>query len=190
MLSSITPLGQRGRGRSWRRTVIGFWIGALLAAAAVFAAAGLFGELVGLDRLNPWLSLALIVAAAILDVARVRPPGPHRQVDEDWLGRYRDWVIGFGFGAQLGLGFVTIVPSWGYWAILAVAASVGLPQAVLIGLGFGMGRCLLLLATRRIGSPSALADLMRRFTGAERTARWVSFAGYGLVVLMVGLYVA
>lgn len=190
MLSSITPLGQRGRGRSWRRTVVGFWIGALLAALLVFTPVGLFGDLAGLDRLNPWLSLVAIVAAAALDIARVKPFGPHRQVDEDWLGRYRDWVIGFGFGAQLGLGFVTIVPSWGYWAILVVAASMGLPAAVFIGLGFGLGRSLLLVFTRRVGSPSALADLMRRFTGAERGARWVALAGYGLVLLTVGFYVA
>ena len=190
MLSSITPLGQRGRGMSWRRTVVGFWVGAMLAAALVFTPVGAIGELAGLDRFNPWLSLVVIVAAAILDLIGVRAFGPHRQVDEDWLGRYRDWVIGFGFGAQLGLGFLTIISSWGYWAILVVAASIGLPQAVLIGVGFGVGRSLLLVSTRRVGSPSALADLMRRFTGAERTARWVALAGYGLVIVTVGFYVA
>jgi hypothetical protein len=189
MLSSITPLGQRGRGGSWARTVVGFWIGAVAAGVAVFTAAGILGSLLGLDRFNPWISLIAIAAAAILDVSGVRPLGPHRQVDEDWLGRYRDWVIGFGFGAQLGLGFVTIVPSFGYWALLVVAASVGMPQAILIGAGFGVGRSLLLLTARRVGSPSALAEMMRRFTGAEPLAKKAALAAYGMVILTVVIYV-
>lgn len=187
MLSSITPLGQRGRGMSWGRTVIAFWVGAIAAAAGLFTVVGAAGEFFGLDRFGPWSYLAVIAAAAGLDLAGARPPGPHRQVDEDWLGRYRDWVVGLGFGAQLGLGFMTIVPSWGYWAVLAVGASIGLPWAALIGVGFGVGRSLLLVASRRVGSPNALADMMRRFSGAESTARRVAVAGYGLVVLMAGI---
>lgn len=190
MLSSITPLGQRGRGMSWKRTVVGFWVGAMASAAAVFSVAGGIGALIGLDRLSPWIPLGVVVAAAILDLAKVRPPGPHRQVDENWLGRYRDWVTGVGFGAQLGLGFVTIVPSWGYWSILAAATAVGLPAATLIGVAFGIGRSLLLVMARRVGSPTALVDLMRRFTGAEAAARLVTTAGYALVVVMVGFHVA
>jgi hypothetical protein len=190
MLSSITPLGQRGRGMSWGRTVVGFWVGAVASGIAVFSLMGWLGALIGLDELQPWIPLGVVVVAATLDLARVRPPGPRRQVDEDWLGRYRDWVIGFGFGAQLGLGFLTIVPSWGYWAILAAAGAAGLPTATVIGLAFGVGRSLLLFTARRVGSPTALADLMRRFTGAEAAARWVATAGYGLVVLMVGIHVA
>lgn len=187
MLSSITPLGQRGRGRSWGRTVVGFWSGAIFAAAAVFTLVGLVGDLVGLDQVSPWFYVVVLAAAATLDLVGAQPPGPHRQVDEDWLGRYRDWVIGFGFGGQLGLGFVTIVPSWGYWAVLIAAGAAGLPGAMLIGVGFGVGRSLLLLATRRVGSPTSLAEMMRRFTGAEPVARWLAVAGYGIVVLTVGI---
>ena len=190
MLSSITPLGQRGRGMSWARTVAGFWVGAMLAGAAVFGLAGALGTLLGLGRLDPWLSLAVVALAAVLDVARVRPPGPRRQVDEDWLGRYRDWVIGLGFGAQLGVGLVTIIPSWGTWAVLALAAASGLPLALFLGAAFGLGRSLLLLSARRVGSPTALATMMQRFNGAEPSARWVALAGYGVVLLTVGIYVA
>ena len=38
-------------------------------------------------------------------VARVLP------VHEQWLTRYRGWVYGVGFGAQLGFGLVTIITS-------------------------------------------------------------------------------
>lgn len=185
MLSSITPLGQRGRGMSWGRTVFSFWIGATVAATGLFTIAGVVGGLAGFDQVDPWVYLVVVVAAAALDLRGVRPPGPHRQVDEGWLGRYRDWVVGLGFGGQLGLGFMTIVPSWGYWAVLVVAAAMGLPWAALIGVGFGVGRSLLLLAARRVGSPNALADMMRRFTGAESAARRLTVAGYAIVLLTV-----
>lgn len=189
MLSSITPLGQRGRGMSWGRTVAGFWIGAVLSGAAVYGVAGSLGHITGLTGLVPWVMVAVIAVAAIFDLARVRPPGPRRQVDEDWLGRYRDWVIGVGFGGQLGMGFVTIVPSWGYWATLLVAALAGLPVALWMGVAFGVGRSLLLLSTRKVGSPGSLAETMRRFASAESAARWTAMAGYVLVIVTAGLYV-
>jgi hypothetical protein len=175
---------------SWGRTVVGFWVGALLAGTAVFSMLGGIGELFGLDRVAPWVSLVVVGIAATLDWAKVKPPGPHRQVNEDWLGRYRDWVIGFGFGAQLGLGFVTIIPSFGTWAMFLVATVSGLPLAAALGAGFGLGRSLLLVTTRVIRSPSALATVMQRFTGAERKARWVALAGYALALIVVGADVA
>ena len=112
MLSSITPLGQRGRGMSWARTVVAFWIGAIAGGAIVFGLIGLVGSLLRVPSLNPWYSMLVLLAAAGLDLLGVKAPGPHRQVDEDWLGRYRDWVVGLGFGVQLGAGFVTIIPSF------------------------------------------------------------------------------
>ena len=186
MLSSITPLGQRGRGGSWLRTVTAFWIGASLAGGVVFGLLGVLGAALGVPSLNPWYSLAVLAVAAVLDLRRVRPPGPHRQVDEVWLGRYRDWVTGLGFGLQLGAGFATIIPTFGTWALLLVAISVGIPAAIAIGVGFGVGRSLLLVFTRSIGSPSVLAETMQRFASVESRARWLAMAGYAVVILVVG----
>ena len=185
MLSSITPLGQRGRGVSWARTVVAFWVGALIAGAGVFGMLGWIGESIGIDRLNPWYTIGLIVAAGSLDLAGVKPPGLHRQVDEDWLGRYRDWVVGLGFGAQLGAGFATIIPSFGTWAMLLVALGIGFPYAMFIGIAFGAGRSLLLLSTRSVRSTSSLADRMRRFTHAEDAARRAALAGYATVLVLM-----
>lgn len=189
MLSSITPLGQRGRGGSWLRTVIAFWAGAIVAGGVVFGLLGLAGAAVGIGGLNPWYSLVILLVAAFLDWRGVRPPGLHRQVDEDWLARYRDWVVGFGFGSQLGAGFATIIPSFGTWALYLIALGAGVPAAAAIGAGFGVGRSLLLLSTRRVRSPSALASTMRSFSSAEGRARWAAILGYGAVIV-VGVYVA
>jgi len=190
MLSSITPLGQRGRGGSWLRTVIAFWAGAMVAGGVAFGLFGLLGSILGVPSLNPWYSLFVLIIAAVLDVKGLRPPSPHRQVDEDWLGRYRDWVTGLGFGLQLGAGFATIIPTFGTWALYLVAMGVGVPAAVAIGVAFGIGRSLLLFFTRYVRSTSVLAETMRRFTRAENLARWVSIAGYAVALVMVSAYVA
>jgi hypothetical protein len=189
MLSSITPLGQRGRGLSWGRTVVSFWVGAIGAGIALFTLSGLVGSAIGLDRLNPWFSLAVIGIAAVLDIRGIRPPGLQRQVNEDWLGRYRDWVTGLGFGGQLGLGFATIVPSFGTWAIFLVATSVGLPVATIVGAGYGLGRSLLLVSTKGVLSSSSLGGFMRGFAAKEATARRMGIASYAMVLVVAGIYV-
>ena len=47
-------------------------------------------------------ALAGVVAAGLwldLGILGLRLPTTRRQVNEDWLGRYRGWVVGVGFGA-------------------------------------------------------------------------------------------
>lgn len=189
MLSSITPLGQRGRDMSWSRTVVAFWSGAIAGGLAVFSLLAVMGMMFGLDDLGPWAGIVIVAAAAALDLAGVRPPGLKRQVNEDWLGRYRDWVTGLGFGVQLGVGFATIIPTFGIWALYLIAAGTGFPTAALMGIGFGVGRSLLLLSTRRVASPAALGERMRRFASGERRARLVTYSGYVLAMTVVGLNV-
>lgn len=186
MLSSITPLGQRSRGMSWQRTVLAFWFGAVVAGTLIFGVVGAVGAAVGLGQLAPWVGLVAVGLAAALDLAGVRAPGPQRQVDEDWLGRYRDWVTGLGFGLQLGAGFTTIVPTLGTWALLVIAATSGWGLAAAIGAAFGVGRSVLLLANRTVHSPSSLAESMKNFAARETFGRSVALVGFFAVVL-VGL---
>ena len=61
--------------------------------------------------------------------ARLRVPGPRRQVNERWLDEYRGWVYGLGFGAQLGLGVTTIVTSAATYVALFAALLSGTPAA-------------------------------------------------------------
>src|ERR687889_382232 len=106
MLGSITPLGERSRGRRWGITVTAF------ALAAGAAGAGLLG--------------IAVAAAVVVDmVPGLRPPGPRRQVNEAWLHRYRGWVYGAGFGLQLGLGVTTIVSTAAVYATGAAAFLAG-----------------------------------------------------------------
>ncbi len=185
MLSSITPLGQRSRGISWSRTVVAFLVGATVAGASVFGTAGLGGEVSGLATGSIGISIGVLVVAAALDTLGVRAPGPRRQVDEDWLTRYRDWVTGLGFGAQLGTGLATIVPTWGVWALLALAINHGSFVGLALGVSFGLGRTALLMATRTVTTTKQLGELMRSFARLETGASMGLLGGYGVIVTLV-----
>ncbi len=183
MLSSITPLGQRGRSGSWWVSVLAFGVGALAAGAATYSLFGLAGEVIGLDDDVLWVAWVAIAVALLLDAARVRPPGPRRQVNEDWLGTYRDWVVGLGFGLQLGTGIATYVTVWAVWALLLSTMVVGLPAAVLMGVMFGFGRSVLLVRTAGVETAGDLTRSMRVFAGFESRARSLTYAGYSLVLI-------
>src|SRR5213080_2807837 len=109
MLTSITPLGERGRGSRWAATIVALALGSALAGAAGGLAAGAAG--VALD----------------LGIGGDPLPGPRRQVNEQWLGAYRGWVYGIGFGLQLGLGVATIVSASAVYATFAAAALSAAP---------------------------------------------------------------
>lgn len=167
MLGSITPLGERGHARRWAATVTHYVLGSVLGGALVGAVAGLAGA--GLTAvggrpsavgvLGVLAGLCLLGVLLDLGVGGLRLPTVHRQVNEDWLVRYRGWVIGAGFGFQLGLGVVTIVTTATVYVMLAAAllsgsAAVGL----VLGVVFGLARALPLLAARRVTSSSRLRE--------------------------------
>jgi MFS family permease len=173
MLASITPLGERGRRRRWGVTAAWYAAGCLAGGGLLGALAALVSVLLG----GRWhggdlllVSLALCVAGVVVDlgVGGLRPPGPHRQVNEDWLHRYRGWVIGLGFGVQLGLGVTTIVTTAAVYSALAVAALVSPMTALVAGISFGLGRALPLLAVRRAVDPTTLRRVVARAAGLAR----------------------
>src|SRR5947207_427653 len=114
MLGSINPLGERGRHSRWAVTVVAFVVGSVAAgmfAGLLLGAVGSF-TVARLSATVPTVALAAIVAVGVAWEGRAnhhRLPGPRRQVNEDWLVRYRGWVYGLAFGFQLGLGVATIV---------------------------------------------------------------------------------
>jgi hypothetical protein len=189
MLGSITPLGERSRGRRWGVTVMAFAVGATAAGAAAGALLGAAGAAAGpgpATRL--WvLGAAIAIAIAVDVLPGVHPPGPRRQVNESWLHTYRGWVYGAGFGAQLGLGVATIVSTAAVYAAAAAALVAGSawPGAA-VGAAFGAARAATLLAAGRARDPRAVARLDRRLRAWERPARLAGLAvEAGLVVAVV-----
>jgi hypothetical protein len=150
MLTSITPLGERSRGNRWAVTTTAYALGCALGGATTGVVLGAVGT--ALPRLPVLLlaGLACLLGAAA-DLVPGRRHVGRRQVDERWLGHYRGWVYGAGFGYQLGLGVVTIVTSASTFVVLALALltqSVG--AALLLGTVFGAARALPALLVRRV----------------------------------------
>jgi sulfite exporter TauE/SafE len=191
MLGSITPLGERSRGRRWGITVTAFAVGAVGAGAALGALLGAAGSLAPLSRAAALAALAVVLAlAVVVDAAPgLHAPGPTRQVNEDWLHRYRGWAYGAGFGVQLGLGVTTIVSTAAVYATGAAAVLTGSAAAgALVGGAFGAARAATLLGSARVRGPRGLAVLDRRLEEWERPARAAAIlAQAGLAALALAL---
>ena len=185
MLTSITPLGERGRGNRYAVTAAAYVVGSVLGGAVTGLVLGTAG--LGVAAVLPAparlslaaLACALAATADLLAGRGRRLPGGSRQVDEDWLTRYRGWVYGAGFGFQLGLGVVTIVTSAATYALLALAVLSGGPlPGLLLGLAFGLVRALPLLALRRVEAPQQLR------AAAQGLAARAAIAGRAAVAVL------
>jgi hypothetical protein len=165
MLSSISPLGERARQQRWVVTVSAYTAASTLAGALVGGALGAIGA-ASFDGRSVRSILTFVIVAAIglaidLRLIRTGVPGLRRQVNEDWLARYRGWVYGAGYGFQLGAAFATIVSSSITHLVFAAALLSGSTGAgVAIGATFGLARALPILANRRIASWSELRRMM------------------------------
>lgn len=177
MLSSISPLGERARNSRWWLTTTAYLLGSLAGGLAVGALAGLLGSLVPDGVRGSRWTLAvvalLLVVGLVTDLRNQRSvPSWRRQVDEQWLTRYRGWVYGVGFGAQLGFGLVTIITSTTtYAAVLLAGLSGHLGAGLAIGATFGVVRALPSLLMARVTDRD---DLHRVFIRVER---WANPAG-------------
>src|SRR5436190_9957214 len=146
MLASITPLGERSRNSRWGTTVTAFIVGSTASGAATGAAAGLLGVPLAValpTSTRAWVLVAFVGLGLLFDlrVLGVSLPSVRRQVNEQWLHRYRGWVYGLGFGLQLGSGVATIVTTSAVYSMLAAEVLTGSPGwGALIGATFGLVR--------------------------------------------------
>jgi hypothetical protein len=149
MLTSISPLGERARASRWWLTTVAYVVSSVLGGLALGLLAASLGALLPASwRSSPpayLLVAGALVVGLLLDlgVAGRRLPTWRRQVDQAWLGRYRGWVVGAGFGAQLGFGLVTIVTSATTYAVALLCLLSGDPiVGLLVGGAFGLVRAL------------------------------------------------
>ena len=184
MLTSITPLGEQGRGNRWAVTTTAYAVGCLLGGAVTGVALGALGSVLPDLPVLLLAGLACLLAAAADLTASTsgrRLPGGRRQVDRTWLDRYRGWVYGVGFGVQLGLGVVTIVTSAATYAVLLLAlltqSALG---GLLVGVAFGLARAVPAMLLGRSRSHDALRATA---AGLEAQAPAAALATVGVLAV-------
>lgn len=192
MLGSITPLGERARRQRWWVTMAFFGLGSVGGGMLLGLLPALVGSTLDLDSTVALWALAGLVALGLaldLGLAGLRLPTLRRQVDEEWLGRYRGWVYGLGFGAQLGVGLATIVTlSATYAAIAAAFLSGSLVAGLAIGAAFGAGRWAGALAGGLVRRPDQLARLARALRRLDAPSRRLALAAEACAAaVLVGL---
>jgi hypothetical protein len=188
MLASLTPLAERARASSWRMTVTAFTVGAIGAGCAGGLFWGFVGSLLPGGSWRAVLVGCVLLAAVTIDGTplRRRMPVTKRQVNENWMVRYRGWVYGFGYGAQLGLGFITLVACAAIYATFCIELLSGSAVAgAAIGAVFGATKAATLIPTRRVRDSGALMRLHRRLLALEPRSRQAVVAAELLSVAVV-----
>jgi sulfite exporter TauE/SafE len=179
MLASIHPLGERARNSRFAVTAAAYAVGSVAGGALIGVIAGAVGSW--------WAPPAIVavgacVAAAWAEASGVRLPGTRRQVNEEWMTRYRGWVYGAGFGFQLGLGVVTIVTTAAVYATVALAVVAGsVTGGAVIGAAFGLARALPLIGVAGVEQ----ADQLRAFH--RRTQSWAASGRVGAAAGLAAL---
>lgn len=180
MLSTITPIGERGRGHRYVATASWFALGSLLGGACLGAACAGLAALYRTTGAPETVTLAVLVAAAVVCAAsdsRVggfELPIHRRQVNETWLDQYRPWVYGLGFGWQIGCGLATYIRTAAVYLLVVLGASSGSPLVAFAACaGFGLLRGLAVTLSRNATTPDALRELHRRLSSLEVPSRRV-----------------
>ena len=169
MLSSITPLTERGRGHRYRSTAAWFVTGAVAGGLTLGTAVAALAAGVGASGLGAGTRLTLACGAGVLAAAsdagtyRFRLPIHRRQVNERWLDQFRPWVYGAGFGWQIGAGLATYIKTSAVYLMIVLGALSGRPWAALTACAlFGLVRGAAVLLGRRITTYEALTRFHRR----------------------------
>jgi cytochrome c biogenesis protein CcdA len=186
MLSSITPLGERGRNNRFVVAAAFFIAGSVLGGTVIGFLAGGLGRLVVPDQ--PTAAAAAIAALALMGavfdahVAGLRLPTIKRQVDERWLQKYRGWVYALGFGAQLGTGLATIVSSAAVYVMVGAALLTrSIAAGTAIGATFGLVRGASILLARRVNTTEDLRRFHRRLAANATRSERVGAVTQGLI---------
>ena len=125
----------------------------------------------------------VLVAVALDALGRPRPLCARRQVPQLWGRIFAPETAAVLYGARLGVGPLTILTSWLWWAALVVGATRGPLTGALTGAGFHLARvAAVVLATAGVGGGmSARIAAVRRREPAVRVACLV-----GAVALLAG----
>ncbi|HEX6020951.1 MAG TPA: hypothetical protein VFZ00_03075 [Solirubrobacter sp.] len=162
MVETLAPSGYAGRLRTTAIACATFTVGALAGGVVTFGGLALLGDALGATA--PAVAAVIAVAAAIGEARGARiVPQVRRQVPESWR-RVMPVPLAAGlYGVLLGLGFTTFILSFAVWALAGIAVALGDPTlGVAIGLAFGAGRALPVIALAPFGGGQIHAAMAER----------------------------
>jgi hypothetical protein len=195
MVSTITPVGERGRGNRYRNTAAWFVVGATVGGAMLGGAAAVLAWAVAAVHVSGGAAGSIAAAGSVLAAAGDAGLGVHfplfrRQVNERWLDQFRGWFYGVGFGWQIGVGFATYIMTAAVFLTVLLAALTASPVAALaLGTTFGVTRGLAVLLTSRLVTPAELRAFHRRFDALGAPVR-SAVIGVELAVAVIASLVA
>jgi hypothetical protein len=170
MLSQITPFTERARHHRFGVTAGWFVVGSVAGGATLGVIAGAGAAATSAADLSSDIALAILVGLAVVAAAvdagvfGFRPPFFRRQVNEDWLPRYRGWLYGVGFGWQVGVGVATYIMTAAVFLTVAVGVLTANPAAAFdIAVLFGLVRGLTVFLTAKVDTPARLVSFHRKF---------------------------
>jgi hypothetical protein len=96
----------------------------------------------------PWPAVVVVVALAVgLDaIGRPAPLSVRRQVPQLWGRVFSAPTVAVLYGARLGVGPLTILRTWLWWAALVVGATAGPWWSAAVGALFGLARVVVMVA--------------------------------------------
>lgn len=170
-------------------------VAALLVASGT-ASAVLVGSIAGValqwtPRADLRLLLVLAMAAVLADVARVRfgrpsPLSVNKQVPVEWGRLFDPRVVAVLYGARLGVGPLTMLSTWLWWAATIGAALTSVLASVVTALVFGLVRLSVTVAASHRADRAGHATWFGRLR-TRTTRAWLSVDGFAVVLVVVAL---
>jgi len=162
MVETLAPSGYAQRLRTTLIACATFTAGALAGGVITFGALALLGARLGANA--PYVAAVIALAAALGEARNARiVPQVRRQVPESWRRRMPVPLAAGLYGVLLGLGFTTFILTFAVWALAGISVAVGNPATgVLIGLAFGAGRALPVIALAPSGGGRAHTAMAER----------------------------
>lgn len=135
-----------------------------------------------------WLA-ALGVAAILADLFHVRTGRPSplsvgRQVPVEWGRMFDPRVVAILYGPRLGVGPLTMLSTWMWWAATIGAALVGVFESVVVAAVFGVVRLLVTVGASQQADRAGHAIWFTRLRSGT-TRAWLSLDGVAVALLVV-----
>lgn len=172
---------------------------ATLLVASGTASAVLVGLFAGValqwvPRVEMPVLLVFAIIAVLADLARVRfgQPAPlsvGRQVPVEWGRMFDPRVVAVLYGARLGVGPLTMLSTWLWWAATVGAALTGVLASVVTAMVFGVVRLLVTVAASQRADQAGHANWFSRLRKGT-TRAWLSLDGFAVVLVGVALFAA